>query len=160
VDLVDELFRHNSWANRRLLEFCAGLEPPILDSSAPGTMGSIIDTLRHLSGAEERYLEFLELASSRRDEVMEGAKLDLPALQREAAGRTERWDRLLARKLDPGEVIERTRKDGTVDALPRATLLLQAIHHGNDHRTHICTILGAQGIEPPELDGWNFYSVE
>ncbi len=159
MDLVDELFRHNSWANQRLLEFCAGLEPATLDSSAPGTMGSIIDTLRHLSGADERYLGFLELGP-RRDELMEAAKLDLPALRREAAGRAERWDRLLARKLDPGDVIKRTRKDGTVDALPRGTLLLQAIHHGNDHRTHICTILGGQGIEPPELDGWNFYGVD
>lgn len=36
-------------------------------------------------------------------------------------------------------------------------LFLQAIHHGNDHRTQICTILGADGLEVPELDGWAYW---
>jgi hypothetical protein len=36
-------------------------------------------------------------------------------------------------------------------------LLLQAIHHGNDHRTQICSTLGALGEEVPELDGWAFW---
>jgi uncharacterized damage-inducible protein DinB len=36
-------------------------------------------------------------------------------------------------------------------------LLIQAIHHGNDHRTQICSTLGALGEEVPELDGWRFW---
>ena len=32
----------------------------------------------------------------------------------------------------------------------------QAIHHGNDHRTQICTILGQNGISVGDLDVWAF----
>ena len=32
----------------------------------------------------------------------------------------------------------------------------QAMHHGNDHRTHICTILGQNDIAYGELDVWAF----
>jgi uncharacterized damage-inducible protein DinB len=35
-------------------------------------------------------------------------------------------------------------------------ILAQLIHHGNEHRTHATTILGANGIEPPPLSGWGY----
>jgi hypothetical protein len=38
--------------------------------------------------------------------------------------------------------------------------LTQAVHHGNDHRTHICTILGAHGLEVPEFSGWEYVRAE
>ena len=39
----------------------------------------------------------------------------------------------------------------------RAGLLMaQTLNHGNEHRAHICTILGALGLEVPELDGWSW----
>jgi hypothetical protein len=34
--------------------------------------------------------------------------------------------------------------------------LTQAIHHGDVHRTHILSILGAQGLEVPDLDIWDY----
>ena len=39
-------------------------------------------------------------------------------------------------------------------------LFLQAIHHGNDHRTHVCTILGALDLEAPDLSGWRYWDEE
>jgi uncharacterized damage-inducible protein DinB len=32
----------------------------------------------------------------------------------------------------------------------------QLVHHGNEHRTQITTILGANGIEPPPLSAWAY----
>src|SRR5260370_40473953 len=32
-------------------------------------------------------------------------------------------------------------------------VLIQALHHGNDHRTHVCTILGHNGLTYGGLDG-------
>jgi len=57
---------------------------------------------------------------------------------------------------------------GLVDALPEpgtkietssgmraaATILTQLVMHGVEHRAHVGTILGANGIEPPDLDSW------
>lgn len=35
---------------------------------------------------------------------------------------------------------------------PAWILVLQAIHHGNDYRTHIGTVLLGHGVEAPDLD--------
>ena len=36
-----------------------------------------------------------------------------------------------------------------------ATILTQLVMHGVEHRAHVGTILGANGIEPPDLDSWS-----
>ena len=36
-------------------------------------------------------------------------------------------------------------------------LLLQAIHHGQEHRTQVESMLGQLGIEPPGLSGWRYF---
>jgi uncharacterized damage-inducible protein DinB len=45
VPLLVTLYEHNTWANLRLLDFCAGLSDEQLDASAPGTCGRVRDTL-------------------------------------------------------------------------------------------------------------------
>ena len=154
--LLGEMFRHNAWATQKLLEHCAGLPAEDLEKTAPGTYGSIIATLRHISGAEERYLHRAE-GTPRREEVMEKAELGLDDLRREAAGRAERWQRFLATDPDPDRVFLAKRPDGTEVGLKLRTLVVQAIHHGNDHRTHVCTVLGSLGLPVPDLDSWHFY---
>jgi len=50
-------------------------------------------------------------------------------------------------------------KEGYPNTDPAESLLsIQAIHHGNDHRTQICSTLGALGEEVPELDGWSYWA--
>jgi uncharacterized damage-inducible protein DinB len=39
---------------------------------------------------------------------------------------------------------------------PLAMILIQALHHGNDHRTHVCTILGQHGVPYGEMDVWAY----
>jgi hypothetical protein len=34
--------------------------------------------------------------------------------------------------------------------------MTQALHHANEHRAHICTILGALGHEPPDVSAWEY----
>ena len=43
---------------------------------------------------------------------------------------------------DPGEMI------------PASVILVQAINHATEHRTHATTILTQLGIDPPAIDGW------
>ncbi|HSR22467.1 MAG TPA: hypothetical protein VLW53_02875, partial [Candidatus Eisenbacteria bacterium] len=31
-----------------------------------------------------------------------------------------------------------------------------AVHHANEHRAHVCSILGAHGLPHPDIDGWAF----
>ena len=34
--------------------------------------------------------------------------------------------------------------------------LAQALHHGTDHRSQICTAPTTLGVEPPHIDVWDF----
>jgi hypothetical protein len=67
-----------------------------------------------------------------------------------------RWRILLAR-IGEVDVTLPARHERPV--LPHATNLLvaQALHHGNDHRTQICTVLSAGGFEIPDLDVWSYW---
>jgi uncharacterized damage-inducible protein DinB len=44
-----------------------------------------------------------------------------------------------------------------VEELPTDLLLVQAIDHAIEHRTHVKAILTQLGITPPEIDGWLYY---
>ncbi len=39
---------------------------------------------------------------------------------------------------------------------PMGIRLAQALHHGTDHRSQICTALTTLGVEPPSIDVWDF----
>ena len=46
--------------------------------------------------------------------------------------------------------------DDTVFSVPAGIFITQALHHANEHRAHICTILGARGLEAPDVSGWGY----
>jgi uncharacterized damage-inducible protein DinB len=144
------LFEHKTWATLKLIEFCRSLPAADLDASAPGTYGSVRETLVHLANAETGYQAAFSdtpiwpplAASSELDAIAERIRALAPG-----------WDRLLQ---DP-EAADRelTRRQGI--ALGVAPLA-QAVHHADDHRTQVLTMLGARGYAVPEPDIWAFGS--
>ena len=46
--------------------------------------------------------------------------------------------------------------DGWEFSAPIGVRLAQAIHHGTDHRSQVCTALTSLGIEPPGIDLWEW----
>ncbi len=46
--------------------------------------------------------------------------------------------------------------DGSEFHAPLGIRLSQAIHHGTDHRSQVCTALTNLGITPPEIDVWDY----
>jgi uncharacterized damage-inducible protein DinB len=56
TSVLTRFFRHNTWANLKLLDFCAGLSDQQLNATAVGTFGSIRDTLVHIVNAEVDYV--------------------------------------------------------------------------------------------------------
>jgi uncharacterized damage-inducible protein DinB len=145
-----ELFRHKTWATLRLIEHCQGLADEHLDATVPGTFGSIRDTLRHLVSSEEGY--FWTITRERLSEPLLAGPVPLGELAGRIRRLGPRWETLI---YDPS-VASRdvTTRDGwqTVGAVPIA----QAIHHADDHRTHVLTILGARGLEVLELSVWDY----
>ena len=53
------LFRHNLWANLRLLDACAALDEEQLAATIPGTYNTIHKTLNHIVWSEQQYLSDL-----------------------------------------------------------------------------------------------------
>jgi uncharacterized damage-inducible protein DinB len=66
------------------------------------------------------------------------------------------WSTLLASEPDPETVLTRHRDDGSETHAPLGIRLAQALHHGTDHRSQICTALTTLGVEPPFIDVWDF----
>ena len=150
--ILVEAFRYNRWANLHLLDVCAGLSDNQLQLTAPGTYGTIAATLVHLLSAEQRYLRRFgvgERGINERD-VVPGL-----AILRDHAVRS--GDQLIevAGRIKPDDAIEE-KGQGRLFRLELGVVLLQAMHHGNDHRTHVCTILGSHGIEYGGLDVWAY----
>jgi len=159
------MFRHKTWATLRLIEHCQGLSDEHLDSTTPGTYGTIRETLRHIVDAEEGYLSILtrERFPSRAaaeafvrppDRLPDG-----PVPLHELAERITRmgphWEALAEDTDLPGRQVTTT--DGW--QWPAALIMAQTIHHAGDHRSHIMSILGARGLElpgPNDLDTWGY----
>jgi uncharacterized damage-inducible protein DinB len=155
AEMLRTMFDHHLWATGALIDHLEGLPSERLDDAVPGTYGSMIATLTHLLDADNRYLLRLDDPNPPR---ADREPVPLATLGEELADHGRRWDEVLGR-LERGELHAQIRNHAdypdTDDA--EGLLLLQAIHHGNDHRTQICSTLGALGEEVPELDGWQFW---
>jgi uncharacterized damage-inducible protein DinB len=151
--MMEDAFAHHVWATLRVLDECLALTPEQLAISVPGTYGSILDTARHIVGADASYLFVL---TSGRSPSIDEDHMDLPELRATMDRHGAAWPELLAQDLHPETVLERHRDDGSETHAPIGIRLAQALHHGTDHRSQICTALTTLGVEPPEIDVWDF----
>jgi uncharacterized damage-inducible protein DinB len=148
---LDHVLRHNTWANVTLLEFCRRLDPALLEAKANGTYGTLYGTLQHVVGAEQWYVRLLtgELLGRARIRRDERHSLDDLLATATAIG---------ARELEVVASDDATRRiemnEGRRSTV--GVILAQLVHHGNEHRTQVTTILGANGIEPPAVSAWGY----
>jgi uncharacterized damage-inducible protein DinB len=153
---IEDSFGHHVWATLRLIDACQPLTDEQLARKLPGTYGSILDTMRHLVSADSDYLALLTGGRvETHDEVG-----DLAELRAVMVADGEAWKELLASNPDPGMIVARRREDGSESRVALGLRLAQAVQHGTDHRSQICTALTSLGIEPPSLDVWSFAGSE
>ncbi len=155
---LEIFFKHNLWANLRLLDACEKLSKKQLDHTNNGTYGSILDTLKHIVGAEERYIFHITAGKqnlSPRDPETFQSVADLQ--KRAAASGQTILD--LATSVDGQELVWVGSGEEAFQISIEA-LLLQALHHASEHRTQVETILGQMGLETPGLSGWRYYDEE
>jgi uncharacterized damage-inducible protein DinB len=151
--ILSDAFGHHVWASLRVIDACLPLTSDQLAGPVPGTYGSIIDTVRHLVGADCWYLVLL---SGGKVAGIDEDSMDLPALRAAMAANDVAWAEVIAGDLDPDvDVVERG-DDGSEFHAPLGIRLSQAIHHGTDHRSQVCTALTNLGITPPEIDVWDY----
>ncbi|MDB5076060.1 MAG: damage-inducible protein DinB [Chloroflexi bacterium] len=152
-----EFFKHNTWANLRLLDACIELSEPQLDASAQGTYGSIRDTLFHLVGSEEGYVARLT-GEALENPLRRGDPFPGVADLRERALRSGEALTAAAARLSPDTVLEGIWR-GELYAIPVAIVLLQVINHGTEHRAQVAAILTQQSVTPPAIDAWTYREV-
>ncbi|MFW6183588.1 MAG: DinB family protein [Chloroflexota bacterium] len=147
------LFRHNLWANLRLLDACAALDEQQLAATTEGVYGSIYDTLNHIVRAERGYLNDLIGVPQGTPPPWE-ERPELPALRKHMR---ETGEGLIAAATaaKPTGVVH-LQWDGMRWPIPAGMIFSQSITHSTEHRSQVLTILTQQGIEPPDLSGWAF----
>lgn len=154
TDLLSELFKHNLWANLRLIDVCERLDDAQLERTVVGTYGSIRDTCVHLVAAEGRYVARL---SDRQPDQSFGERTGFSSWEdlRERARQSGEGLIAIAQDFDASRVLRGIR-DGEAYAIPAMVPMIQAINHATEHRVHIAAILTQLGVEPPTLDGWQY----
>ena len=149
-----DLYKHHLWANLSLLDACEQLPDEGLDAGATGTYGAIRDTLVHLFAAEGRYLAAMTGSGEAPDALKEGTFAGIAELKERARVTGEQLLDL-ARSVTSNDVIKVDR-GGQRYEIPISIFFAQAINHGTEHRAHVCTALTQSGIEPPNLDVWQY----
>jgi uncharacterized damage-inducible protein DinB len=150
--ILADAFDHHAWATLRLLDACAPLTEEQLATVVPGTYGSIIDTLRHLVGADRNYLTLL--SSGKLAPIAEEG-MGVAALRAVMEEDGAVWAQVVAAAVDPDLEIVRHRDDGSESHAPLGIRLAQVVHHGSDHRSQVCTALTSLGLTPPAIDVWD-----
>ncbi len=144
---LTRLLGYEVWANHWLLDFLAHRPPETLELTTGGVYGTIGATFEHLLRSQIGYQRHLAgLPRLERAEIEHPTMDDLNALAAEFAAALASLESALP---DPEAMI--AMQSGERGA---ATILTQLVTHGAEHRAHVGTILGANGIEPPDLDSW------
>ena len=153
---LDDLVKHNIWATRELVNLCQELDEETLNATVPGTYGTVLETMRHLINAEASYLFRLTGAGPEYPWDREEA-VGLDVLDERAKELAGVWEQFLTLdEIDTERLGEAKGGHEEVFDVRAGIFLTQALHHANEHRAHICTILGARGLDAPEVSGWEY----
>jgi uncharacterized damage-inducible protein DinB len=147
-----DLYAYNAWANARVFAACRDVDRAQLEQAAPGTFGSIHETLTHMVGVEDAYLYMLRgempAAMGPREEYYAH---DFAWFAERSARLGAQYQELLAGAAEnfydaplhvPWFDFALTRHDG----------FLQVLSHSALHRAQVFSVLGERGQQVPDLD--------
>ena len=146
------MFSHNDWANQRVWDVLSHLDGSVLGDDAKGTVGSIEQTVKHLVGVEEVYLQRIQ-----------GHDLSASGTQEEYFAHDLPWFRRRASTLGQSYAVFLAGADEQLLELPLVIPwipvpltvregLIQVLTHSAQHRAQILSTLGERGQEVPYVD--------
>ena len=150
------LFRQNQWANLTLIDACRDIDSELLDVDAPGTYGTIRDTLWHIVNAENHFLAALQGHPDAGNlAALTAPEWDLETLREQAV---RIGDDLVAwaDSIESDPMLEGNWGDGPY-RVPASMFAAQALHHGNIHRWQIAEAMERFGIDSPDSDAWSWW---
>lgn len=146
-------FDHHVWATARVFEACRALSPEQLDAPVPGVYGPPMATLRHLVDADAWYLAAVTEGDFVEHDLTASSLDDLAA---EMASHGAVWRDVTARSGDGSRVISQRSDNGWRTDAPLSLRFAQALLHGADHRSQLCTALTVCGCPVPDIDVWDY----
>lgn len=154
TDSLTMLFRHNLWANLRLLEACGNLTDEQLAARIPGSRGTIRETLSHITLAERSYLSRISTGQPyQRPENAEPMTLEEMSVSLRTTGEgLIEW----ASKVGAHDTVQ-LNWDGTPREVPKSIILTQVINHATEHREQVKAVMTDLEIEPPDLQSWSYF---
>jgi uncharacterized damage-inducible protein DinB len=152
-EVLLDTIRHNNWATQHLVTFCRGqnFSPEQLETPGVGTFGGIVATLHHIITCDGSYVR--RLAGSPLPFVDSGEDADLSLLLVWAKEAEQLWEQVLAEPIDVARVVV---VDNGIREVRAGIFIAQAINHGNHHREQVCAILTGFGIQPPDIQAWEY----
>ena len=123
--ILADAFDHHVWATLRVIDACLALDDDQLATTVPGTYGSILDTMRHLVGADASYLNLL---SDGRVAPIQEDSMSLAELRPVMEANGPAWAAVIAAADDPDRSITRHRDDGSTSTAPLGVRLAQVVH--------------------------------
>lgn len=152
---LEEAFRAHSWANRRLLDFCKDLDAEQIAARSRVTKWSVLETFTHIVSADGYYLGSLigqgRIVPAWNED--EDPAWSIDDLLGRAAQVSARWDDYLKTNDNSARLL--VIDNGTFEC-DAGVLVAQALHHGDLHREQICEIARELGLEPPDLQPWEY----
>lgn len=158
MDLLLELFRHNTMMNQRLLDVCRLLTSDQVATSATGTYGTVGATLVHVANAQVSYAARL-LETERPERLPEDPFPGFEALTERFVLGDAQLERAAGEESFDRQVQVTDDDPPAVWWMPVGLFLLQAINHGTEHRSQIATVLTQLEVEPPAMDGWTYFEL-
>lgn len=153
--VLKDLIHHNIWANRTLIEFCSSLDREQLEWNTVGAFAGIRATLEHLVDSEVAYFR---LITGIEVEPADGVTVDLTIDQIKdwISLLDDHWETFIQSTTDVDRQFRATSDSGRRFTFTHGVVLAQVFNHANVHREQVSNILTVHGIEPPEIDAWNY----
>ena len=163
-DPLTILLRHNHWATGVLLDACAKLSREQFHQQFEIGCGNLHDTLAHIIGCVERWIERVRGKLSERGPKRDWSIDELRARLEESTANLSD----LINELQLADLMDSTRtqtfpsnQGGTVEfTFTAGAAIVHCLVHGSHHRAQALNMLRRLGVSPlPELDviDWVFY---
>lgn len=153
---LEEAFRAHAWSTARLLQGCRALTDEQLETTGESTHWSILQTLTHVVSADGYFVGSLtggERPVPGWDDARGDPAWTMDVLAERAARLAGVWEAYLKRDDDADRLV--VIDSGTFECRA-GVIVAHALHHGDLHREQICAILRRLGIEPPDLQPWEY----
>lgn len=149
---LTDLYAYNAWADAQVFAICLQANTARMEAEAPGTYGTLTDTLKHMVQVEDVYLRMLRSepreAMGPRDAYLAH---DLAWFKQRAAEIGTAYLELIA-NAQPAFYDEPLNVPWFNFALTKHDGLLQVLSHSAQHRAQVFSVLGQHGTEVPDLD--------